>query len=328
MKVLVTGATGYVGHQLAIKLAESNYQVVALVRDLYSKRIPYHKNIIPVKGDVRNLNSVLKAMEGCGYVFHTAAYTNLKSKRIDGFYNTNVLGTKNVLEASLQHKIKRVVYTSTLSVFGPSYKDIPITEDQPRLVAYANDYELTKSMSQEIVSEYVRKGLSCVVLNLSRVYGPGLATFSNGVNKLIAKIVKNQLLLVPSKLSISANYVFIDDVVNAHLLAMSKKELEGNFIIGGENISYKTLFHTIRKLAKSHIKIVTLNYRFIRGSLSFLNVVNSIFGFQSGITPKVLDALFQNRMATSKRAVMALDYKITPFELGIWKTINHLKPSL
>jgi nucleoside-diphosphate-sugar epimerase len=82
MKVFVTGATGYVGHQLAKKLANQNYKVIALVRNLNSENIPKHVNIIPVKGDICNYDSIEKSIVGCDYVFHTAAYTNLKCKNI------------------------------------------------------------------------------------------------------------------------------------------------------------------------------------------------------------------------------------------------------
>ena len=207
MKVLVTGATGYVGHQLALSLANKNFEVNALVRDLNSIKVPAHVNITLIKGDVCDYQSVEHASKHCSYVFHTAAYTNLKSEKFDNFYNTNVLGTENILKASLHNKVKKVIYTSTLAVYGPSYKRVSINENQPRLVSFSNDYELTKSMSEELVSNYVKKGLSCVTLNVTRVYGPGPKTFSGGVNTLISKMVKNDFLFVPSKLEITANYV-------------------------------------------------------------------------------------------------------------------------
>ena len=187
MKVLLTGATGYIGHQLALKLAARNITVHALVRNLNSNKIPHHKNIILFKGDICDYQSIELAIEDCQYVFHVAAFTNLKCNKIDDFYTTNVLGTKNLLKAALKFNIKKLIYTSTLSVFGPALKNVPINELQPRLVSYSNDYELTKSMSEEVVREYTGKGLPCVILNVSKVYGPGLATFSNGVNKLILK---------------------------------------------------------------------------------------------------------------------------------------------
>ena len=185
MKIFLTGATGYIGHSLAMKLANQNYEVTALVRDLKSNNIPKHNNVIPIKGDICNYESVDKAIKNCDYVFHTAAFTDLKSNKLDNFYNNNVTGTHNILRASLENNIKKVIHTSTLSVFGPSLYQVPITENQPRMTSYANDYELTKKMSEDLVLKFVKKGLSSTILNVTRVYGPGPNTHSNGVNKII-----------------------------------------------------------------------------------------------------------------------------------------------
>lgn len=328
MKALLTGATGYVGHQLALKLASQDYKVHALVRDPNSSNVPKHKNIIVFQGDICEYTSVLRAMEGCDYVFHTAAYTNLKCKNIANFYNCNVLGTENVLKAAFQFKIKRVIYTSTLSVFGPSYKEVPITELQPRLTTYANDYELTKSMSEELVLDYVNKGLSCVILNLTRVYGPGLNTFSNGVNRLVTMISKKNILVVPSRLNVVSNYVYIDDIVAAHLSAICNGKSGEKYIIGGENMKYNELFHKIKVQAKSQIKILKVNYGLIKTAILINSIFNRLLGFGFALTPKVLDSLFTNRSSSSEKAMAQLNYKITPFSTGLDCTINFLNKQL
>lgn len=324
MKVFITGATGYIGHQLALKLANQDYEVNALFRNLDSKKIPIHKNIIPFKGNICEYESVQKAIKNCDYVFHAAAFTDLKCNKIDEFYKTNVVGTKNVLEASLDEKVKKVIYTSTLSTFGPALHNVPITENQPRIASYANDYELTKSMSEEIVAEYVKKGLSCTILSLTRVYGPGLKTYSNGVNNLITKILNDKVLFVPSKLDVEANYVYIDDVLNAELLAIENGITGEKYIIGGENSDYKTLFNNIKSISKSKISIFQINYDLIKNGIAFLNNLNSIFGRSFLVTPKVLDSLFTNRSASSDKAISKLNYKSTPLKKGLEQTINHL----
>ena len=324
MKVFLTGATGYIGHQLAIKLADQNFEVNALVRNLDSDKIPKHKNIIPYKGDICEYETVQNAIKNCEYVFHTAAHTDLKCNKIDKFYHINVVGTKNVLEASLEENVKKVVYTSTLSTFGPALYKVPITENQPRLASYSNDYELTKSMSEEIVTEYVKKGLSCTILSLTRVYGPGLKTYSNGVNALISKIMYDKVLFVPSKLDVEANYVYIDDVVDAELLALEKGASGEKYIIGGENSDYINLFNKIKSISKSKITILKINYDLIKNSIAFINNINSVFGKSFLVTPKVLDALFTNRSASSQKAISKLNYKSTPLKIGLQQTINHL----
>lgn len=324
MKVFLTGATGYIGHQLALKLAKKNYKVNALVRDLESLNIPKHKNITLFKGNICDYDSLHNAIENCDYVFHTAAFTDLKCNKIDNFYNTNVVGTANVLKASLEANVKKVIYTSTLSVFGPSLYHVPINEDQPRIVSYSNDYELTKSMSEEVVSDYVKKGLKCTILNVTRVYGPGLTTYSNGVNKIISKIINDKFLYVPSNLNVEANYVYIDDVVNAELLALGKGETGEKYIIGGENTDYEGLFKKIINISNSKISILKINYNLIKNIIAFITSLNWLFGNSFALTPKVLDSLFTNRTASSRKAISELNYKVTPLNRGLKQTINFL----
>jgi len=324
MKIFLTGATGYIGHQLALKLASQNHEVNALVRDLNSKKIPTHKNIKIFKGDICNYKTIQNAIKNCDYVFHTAAYTDLKNNKIDNFYETNVIGTSNILKAALAVNIKKVIYTSTLSVFGPALYRVPITEDQPRIASYSNDYELTKKMSEEVVLEFVKKGLSCTILNVTRVYGPGLKTYSNGVNTIISKIMNDRFLYVPSKLNIEANYVYIDDVVNAELLALEKGISGEKYIIGGENSDYDGLFKKIIDISNSKISIFRIDYDLIRSGIAFIWNVNWLFGINSSLTPKVLDSLFTNRSASSQKAVSSMNYKITPLSEGLAHTIKFL----
>lgn len=325
MNVLLTGATGYVGHQLAMALAKKGIIVHALIRDKNSDKVPIHQNIELYEGDICNYSSIENAIRDCEYVFHTAAYTNVMNKNIDVFYDTNVIGTENLLRASLQCHIKKVIYTSTLSVFGPSFKSVPITEMQPRISSYSNNYELTKSMSEEIVKAYFKKGLSCIVLNVSKVYGPGLNTFSTGVNKLISMFMEKDFLIVPNKLDAISNYVFIEDVVKAHLLAMESDIVYENYIIGGENMSYGNLFKMIKKLTKSKVKILKVNYDLVKAGFSFVNVIRSLIGMGLTITPKVLDFLFVNRLSTSNKAKADLKYEGMALSEGLRETITYLK---
>ncbi|TNJ44685.1 NAD-dependent epimerase/dehydratase family protein [Tamlana fucoidanivorans] len=325
MKVLLTGATGYIGHQLAMTLASKNIKVHALVRDVNSSKVPKHENITVFQGDICDLQSIQQAIKGCCYVFHAAAFTNLKCKNIHRFYKTNVVGTENVLQAASSEQVKKVIYTSTLSVFGPSYKRKPITENQPRLASYANDYELTKTMAEEKIGAFVKKGLPCVILNLTRVYGPGLRTFSNGVNKLVDIVTNKSVLIVPSKLKIVANYVFIDDVIKAHILAITSGENGGRYIIGGENLNYKELFKKVKKYTKSNIKILTLNYNVLKMLLVLYSNIRALFKMGVSMTPRVIDSLFINRSSSSQKAVAELNYTITPFKTGILRTIESLK---
>ncbi|MCR8668308.1 NAD-dependent epimerase/dehydratase family protein [Aestuariibaculum sp. M13] len=324
MKVLVTGSTGYIGHQLALTLAKEHITVHALCRDIHSLKVPLHEKIVLFEGDICNKTSLKRAIKDCDYVFHTAAYTNLKCKSIQNFYQANVIGTENLLEVSLQHGIKKFVFTSSLSVYGPSYKDIPITEEQPRLSSYANDYELTKSMAEERVAAYAKQGLPYVILNVSKVYGPGVKTFSNGVNRLIELIAKKNVLFVPNRIEVTSNYVYIKDVVKAHIKAMKRNLANEKYIVGGDNISYSRLFEKIKTLTKSQTKIVKFNYGLVKTCLAVSSFLGNIIG-KSGLSPQVLEALFVCRNSLSDKAKRELKYRTTSLEKGLIETINSLK---
>ena len=107
--------------------------------------------------------------------------------------------------------------------------------------------------------------------------------------------------------------------------ALAAKGINGeNYIIGGENIDYDGLFKKIKTLTKSNISIIKVNYNFIKIVIGFISKLNTLLGFNPPITPKVLESLFTNRPATSKKAISSMNYKITPLIRGLDQTIKYL----
>ncbi len=323
--VFLTGATGYLGSQLALSLAHKGYPVIVLVRNPASKRLPKHKAISFFQGDISDLDSVINACRGCQYTCHLAAFTDLTCNKPEPFFNTNVNGTANVLEASRIHGVKKFIFTSSVSVLGPSSGKEPLTESHRRVTPFANDYERTKSMAEELVQEYNHKGLPGVILYVSRVYGPGPKGFSNGINELILMALSNRLLWVPNRLQQVANYVFIEDVIQAHLLALEKGIPGEKYIIGGVNATYETLFRTIGQINQNRNRFVAINYNLIRAALAVRAFMEKILRGKPGITPEMLDHIFTDRRVSSEKAQAQLGYPITPLQEGIEKTFAYLK---
>src|SRR6478672_7156520 len=139
MKLFITGATGYIGQKLVIAAINKGYPVHALIRNLSSTSLMRHKNVQYFKGDLTDHASVLAAMQGCDAVLHAGGITQLWHPNRSVFYEVNVGGTKNVLEAACFHNIKKLVYTSTGAVLGPSFQH-PVVEEDPRITPFENDY--------------------------------------------------------------------------------------------------------------------------------------------------------------------------------------------
>ena len=137
----------------------------------------------------------------------------------------------------------------------------------------------------------------------------------------------SQIILYGSIISCHfiSNYVFINDLVNGHILAMEKGTSGEKYILGGENISYKIFFQTIRQYAGKKIRLIRVPRLLIK-IWSFLHMmVYRLAGKHTHISPKVVDRLSQNRALSCEKAMRQLGYSITPFAEGMQKTINHLQ---
>ncbi len=324
MKILITGATGYIGHQLAMEAAGRNYQVHILVRNTQSPGLPVHPNITVFKGDVTDINSLATAMTGCHYVMHAAAVTSFSEKDNSIYYKVNVEGTRNVLETARREGIIKLVYTSTGAVIGPSDK-LPMTEDDPRITAFENDYEISKYWAEELVRGYGSRGLYSIIVSAPRVYGPGIAAGGNFFERMLRKIMKMGVAFVPPCRNIQANYAYVDDVVRGHFLAMEKGLGGEKYILGGENISYQEFFNTVKNQAEKKIRLITVPKLILLAWSAIHMIACRIIGKHTNISPKIIHRFYQNRALSCEKAKRQLGYSITPFSVGIRRTILQLK---
>ncbi len=217
MKILITGATGYIGHRLALTLAERNNEVHILVRNPDSRNIPQHKNIKVFAGDITDKQSITPAINGCKQVYHTAALVKAFDKDASLFYKVNVEGTRNLLESALESGIEKFVFTSSCSVIGPTLK-AAMCENDKRVAPLDNDYDTTKYLAENLVKEYGKKGLHTVIVSPSKVFGPsGFDAKSISVNTVISRFIKGEPTFVPKPSQLIAHYCFLDDVVEGHI---------------------------------------------------------------------------------------------------------------
>ena len=201
MKILVTGATGYVGHSLAYTLAEHGNRVHILVRNPNSALIPQHPNIKVFTGDITKKETIIPAIQNCEIVFHTAALVQYCASKPSDFYDINVEGTRNMLDAALQTGAKKFVFTSTAGVIGPSLNK-QMSEADPRITGFTNDYELSKFLAEKLVMEYAALGLHTVIATATKVFGPGIETHTLSVNSTIRRFITGKVSFCPGRQSL------------------------------------------------------------------------------------------------------------------------------
>jgi len=324
MKILVTGAGGYLGNKLAHTLAGSGHQVHALVRSDAAKEMLQHPHITIFKGDILDKESIAAAIKGCGQVYHTAARVGLWAKEPAVFYNVNAEGTRNILDAALQAQVEKSVFTSTCGVIGPSVNE-PMSEDDPRIAAFALDYELSKKMGEDLVLQYARQGMNAVIVSPSKVYGPGNISHSLTANAIIDKFIKKKVAFIPAPGTYKVCCAYIDDIVKGHILAMEKGQRGEKYILGGINISYHDFFQRIRTLSSCNGRIIPIS-KYAMKAWAMLQLMNyKLTGKAPLLTFKGIDFLLCHYAFSSQKAIRELGYQVTPLDEALNKTIHFLK---
>ncbi len=321
MKIFITGATGYIGSVLTKKLAEEGHKIHILVRSTDKAKQLEHKNVSIFKGDLFLKKDLLKAMQGCSQVYHLAALAKVWAKNKNSFFHVNVTGTKNVLDAAIICKIKRVVVCSTAGVYGASLNGI-ISEDSTRTCDFFNEYESSKAMSESMIKNYIiQQKLDIVIASPTRVYGPYSIGKPESVTFMIEKYIKKEWKIIPGNGDKIGNYIFINDVINGLRLAMLKGKKGHTYILGGTNHNLLAFFNTLIKVSKIKVRMYKIPVWLIMLFAQIQYFLAQNFNITPLLTPKWIAKTKYNWEVSSKKAQKELGLEITPLETGLKKTV-------
>jgi farnesol dehydrogenase len=320
-KIFVSGATGFIGIQLVKRLVQSGHKVHALYRSDSKAHLIRMEGVTLFKGDILDKECLYGAMQGCSQVYHVAAFAAVWSKDPTLFHRFNVDGTLNLIDAAREAEIERVVVTSTAGILGPSVK-IPVNEESPVPDSFFTLYEDSKYiMEQELKNiKYLKPEI--VIVNPTRVYGPGFLSKSNGMSLMIKKYIAGNWRFIPGDGKRMGNYVYVEDVVSGHLLAMEKGKPGERYILGGEDISYNQLFDFVRRASGVSKRLFHIPVRFLFLAAGLFSVLSKITGQPPLIVPSWVRKLTRNWVVSSKKAIEELGYSPMNASEGIDKTVN------
>jgi len=326
MTYLLTGSTGFIGNRLATELVKAGHRLHILVRSPEKAASLMSGDVTLFQGDITDFDSVEKAMKGCSGVFHLAALARVWSRNPELSYRINVEGTVNILEAALKNGVRRVVFTSTAGTIRPSGPSEDSTEESELPLSYLTEYERTKNEAEKRCLEYVQKGLDVVIVNPSRVYGPGLIGQSNSVTKIISLYNRGKWRIMPGDGTSYGNYVFIDDVVSGHMSAMENGIAGHRYILGGENVTFEQCFRILAEVSGRKNRLIKLPAPVMTVAAKALFLIAGLWRKDPLVTPAWVERYLQHRRLSSAKAEMLLGYKATPLHEGIKKTLiwlNH-----
>jgi dihydroflavonol-4-reductase len=246
MKVLITGASGFVGAAVVRQVLACGHQVRALVRPQSNRSNLAGLAVDLVFGDLREPASLHEAVQGCKALFHVAADYRLWVPEPGGMYKTNVEGTRNLLLAAAKAGVERIVYTSSVATMGCLPDGKPADEKTPvTLAEMIGHYKRSKFLAEAEVCRLVRdSALPVVTVNPSTPVGPrDLKPTPTG--RMILQAAAGRM---PAYVDTGLNLVHVDDVARGHMLAFERGRIGERYILGGRNMTLKEILHELAGL--------------------------------------------------------------------------------
>lgn len=245
MKALVTGATGFVGGAVVRALVDRGIDVRVLARAGSDLQNIQNLAVERVEGDLRDPVSLRRSLTGCGQLYHVAAHYALWAKDPSIFYDVNVTGTKNLLEAARDVGVKRIVYCSTIGAIGiPPSGGLGTEETPVSLEQMAGHYKRSKYLAEQEVLKLAKAGLPVIIVNPSAPVGAGDVK-PTPTGQVIVDFMKGRM---PAYIETGMNIVDVDDVAAGHLLAMEKGRIGERYILGNANLMLREVFEILSRL--------------------------------------------------------------------------------
>jgi dihydroflavonol-4-reductase len=317
---LVTGATGFLGWHVARKLLDRGQHVRALARD--PKRLR-ELDVEPLAGDLRDADSLKRAVRGCGIVFHVAADYRLWAKDPTELYASNVEGTRNLLSAARNAGVERVVYTSTVGCIGiprdgVGDEDVPVVLEE-----ITGDYKRSKFLAERVALEFAREGFPVIVVNPTAPVGDHDVK-PTPTGKIVVDFLRGAM---PAYVDTGLNVVNVSDVAEGHILACERGVAGRRYVLGGENLTLRQIFETLGVISRIKPPSVRLPY----AAAYAAGLFSTAWAHVTGLEPRVpLDGVRMSRKkmwVKHDRAARELGYRPGSAEVALqcaveWFRVN------
>jgi dihydroflavonol-4-reductase len=313
MKVLVTGANGFLAANVVRELIRRGIQARALVRAGADLRALEGIRPELVYGMFTDPETALMALEGCDAVIHAAADTSQQHTSVEPYRKVNIEGTRTLLDAACRAGVRRFIFVSTANTIGHGTREIPGHEGLPARFPFTESgYAQSKAEAQELVLSYAREGkLHTISVNPTFMIGPYDAKPSSG--RLITSMVDRKVVPVPPG---GKNFVDVRDVAAGICNALEKGRSGEIYLTAGWNLSFAEFYDLLGKAAgKSYLRI-----RFRAPLLKVLGFLGSLVagaGFRSGLNRINANILCTGNYYTPEKAVTELGMPQTPVEQAV-----------
>lgn len=319
MKVLVTGATGFIGFHVGKLLVEKGFHVRALVRNEWDASFLEDAGMELVAGDIRDIDTIYNAMRGCRQLYHLAADNRLWVPDPKTMYDINVHGTRNVLHAALMLSVEKVVYSGTAGTLAPGDGTL-CTEDTPvDIRQMAGHHKTTRFIAEREAEGFRKKGLPVVIVNPATPIGP-MDRKPTRIGRTIVNFLNNR---IHAYLDTGLNLVDVEDAAEGHLLAARHGKIGERYLLGNRNTTLGELFELLAVAARKRVLALRLPYLPVLVAAYFNEAISR---WVSGKRPRIPLAAVREakqciRLDCSK-AVTELQLPQRPIEPAIARAVD------
>ncbi len=318
MTVLVTGGAGFIGGRLVESLLTRGEEVRVLDQRASAATHLAKRGAELEVANILDRGAVKAALQGCDRLFHTAALFEMWHPDRRAYYDVNVGGTTNVLEIALEMGVERVVHTSSAVTIGETHGQVG-DEGTAHRGYFLSQYERSKYLGEQAALGMGERGLSVVCVNPTSVYGPGQTKHMTGA---LIRFLNGQL---PGVVDTRLNFVYVDDVVEGHLLAMERGEAGQRYLLGGENASLVEFLTWAAEIVGVRRRPRTIPPSLLTSTASLLGAVSKITGRRPWVSPDEARTALHSFTFNNHKARKELGLQFTPLKEGLERTVSWLR---
>ena len=320
MKAFVTGATGFIGGHVARKLRERGDEVVALVRSPAKATRLRDLGCRLLEGDLSAEGAIRRGVEGCDSAFHVGAVYKVgipKSER-EPMWDANVRGTERVLDAAHDAGVGRIVYVSTVNVFGNTHGQV-VDERYTRDLSegFQSCYDETKYRAHEVAEDRIAKGYPIVMVQPGGVYGPD---DHSELGNMIDQAATGKLKL---KMFPEAGYmlVHVEDVAEGVILAHDRGKVGESYVLSGEKLTMGEIVDRAARFAGRKPPRATMPAPLMQMSAPLGRVIGPVMGFPPNLGELIRVSKGVTYWARDDKAREDLGFRPRDFDTGLRQTL-------
>ena len=318
MSTLVTGAAGFLGSHMARQLVARGDEVRVLLRASSTNRAIADLSLEYVTGDLRDPASLDRAMKGIKRVFHVAADYRLWARRSREIYDSNVGGTKNLLEAAKRAGVEQLIYTSTVATIAVDRPQLPNEFTDARLQEMVGHYKRSKWMAEREVLNAAKGGLPVIVAMPTTPVGPW-DWKPTPTGKIILDFLNGKM---PGYVETGLNFVGVEECAAGHLLIAEKGKLGERYLLGGENLTLKAMLDMLAKITGLRAPALKIPHGLALGVAYANTVFSRLLGREPGIPIEGVKIARHMMFVDCSRAKRELGFQAGPVAVALERAVR------